>query len=125
MANVKKITKRETLNNLIARYPNDSELVAYCEHEIELLDNKKASGSKKVNETAIAHENLVYETLVNMGKPVTATELIASGNLESLANDSGVVTSQRVSAYLKKLVDSGKVTKTTDKKKTYFSVVTD
>jgi hypothetical protein len=125
MANVKKITKRETLNNLIARYPNDSELVAYCEHEIELLDNKKASGSKKVNETAVAHENLVYETLVKMGKPVTATELIASGNLESLANDSGVVTSQRVSAYLKKLDDSGKVTKTTDKKKTYFSVVTD
>ena len=125
MANVKKITKRETLTNLIARYPNDSELVAYCEHEIELLDNKKASGSKKVNETAIAHENLVYETLVKMGKPVTATELIASGNLESLANDSGVVTSQRVSAYLKKLVDSGKVTKTTDKKKTYFSVVSD
>ena len=125
MANVKKITKRETLNNLIARYPNDSELVAYCEHEIELLDNKKASGSKKVNETAIANENLVYNALANMGKPVTATELIASGNLETLANESGVVTSQRVSAYLKKLVDSGRVTKTTDKKKTYFSVVTE
>lgn len=125
MANVKKITKRETLNNLIARYPNDSELVAYCEHEIELLDNKKASGSKKVNETAIANETLVYNALASVGEPITATDLIAKTDLNALANESGIVTPQRVSAYLKKLVDSGRVTKTTDKKKTYFSVVAD
>lgn len=125
MANVKKITKRETLNNLIARYPNDSELVAYCEHEIELLDNKKASGSKKVNETAIANENLVYNALASVGEPITATDLIAKGGLTALANESGIVTPQKVSAYLKKLKDSGRVTTTTDKKKTYFSVVTE
>lgn len=125
MANVKKPTKRETLTNLIARYPNDSELVAYCEHEIELLDNKKASGSKKVNETALANENLVYNALASVGEPITATDLIAKTDLSALANESGIVTPQRVSAYLKKLVDSGKVVKTTDKKKTYFSVVTD
>lgn len=124
MANVKKPTKRETLTNLIARYPNDSELVAYCEHEIELLDNKKASGSKKVNETAVANENLVYNALASVGEPITATDLIAKTDLSALANESGIVTPQRVSAYLKKLVDSGKVAKTTDKKKTYFSVVT-
>ena len=124
MANVKKPTKRETLTNLIARYPNDTELVTYCEHEIELLDNKKASGSKKVNETAIANENLVYNALASVGEPITATDLIAKTDLSALANESGIVTPQRVSAYLKKLVDSGKVTKTTDKKKTYFSVVT-
>ena len=125
MANVKKPTKRETLTNLIARYPNDTELVTYCEHEIELLDNKKASGSKKVNETAVANENLVYNALASVGEPITATDLIAKTDLSALANESGIVTPQRVSAYLKKLVDSGKVTKTTDKKKTYFSVVTD
>lgn len=125
MANVKKPTKRETLTNLIARYPNDSELVAYCEHEIELLDNKKASGSKKVNETALANENLVYNALASVGEPITATNLIAKTDLSALANESGIVTPQRVSAYLKKLKDSGRVTTTTDKKKTYFSVVTD
>lgn len=125
MANVKKPTKRETLTNLIARYPNDSELVAYCEHEIELLDNKKASGSKKVNETAVANENLVYNALASVGEPVTATDLIAKTDLSALANESGIVTPQKVSAYLKKLKDSGRVITTTDKKKTYFSVVTD
>ena len=125
MANVKKPTKRETLTNLIARYPNDNELVAYCEHEIELLDNKKASGSKKVNETALANENLVYNALASVGEPITATNLIAKTDLSALANESGIVTPQRVSAYLKKLKDSGRVTTTTDKKKTYFSVVTD
>lgn len=125
MANVKKPTKRETLTNLIARYPNDSELVAYCEHEIELLDNKKASGSKKVNETAVANENLVYNALASVGEPVTATDLIVKTDLSALANESGIVTPQKVSAYLKKLKDRGRVTTTTDKKKTYFSVVTD
>lgn len=125
MANVKKPTKRETLTNLIARYPNDTELVTYCEHEIELLDNKKASGSKKVNETAVANENLVYNALASVGEPITATDLIAKTDLSALANESNIVTPQKVSAYLKKLVDSGRVVKTTDKKKTYFSVVTD
>lgn len=125
MANVKKPTKRETLTNLIARYPNDSELVAYCEHEIELLDNKKASGSKKVNETAVANENIVYNALASVGEPVTATDLIVKTDLSALANESGIVTPQKVSAYLKKLKDRGRVTTTTDKKKTYFSVVTD
>ena len=125
MANVKKITKRETLNNLIARYPNDSELVAYCEHEIELLDNKKASGSKKVNETAIANENLVYNALASMGKPVTPTDLIANTDLSALENDKGIVTPQKVSAYLTKLVESGKVVKTVDKKSKLYSIATD
>lgn len=125
MANVKKPTKRETLTNLIARYPNDTELVTYCEHEIELLDNKKASGSKKVNETAVANENLVYNALASVGEPITATDLIAKTDLSALANESNIVTPQKVSAYLKKLVDSGRVVKTTDKKKTYFSVVAD
>lgn len=125
MANVKKPTKRETLTNLIARYPNDSELVAYCEHEIELLDNKKASGSKKVNETAVANENLVYNALASVGEPITATDLIAKTDLSALANESNIVTPQKVSAYLKKLVDSGRAVKITDKKKTYFSVVAD
>lgn len=123
MAN--KVTKRETLSNLIARYPTDTELVAYCEHEIELLDNKKASGSKRVNAVANANENLVYEALASVGVPITTTDLIAKTDLSALANESGIVTPQRVSAYLKKLVDSGRVVKSTDKKKTYFSVATE
>lgn len=125
MANAKKPTKRETLTNLIARYPNDSELVAYCEHEIELLDNKKASGSKKVNETAIANENLVYNALVSVGEPITASDLIVKTDLSALANESNIVTPQKVSAYLKKLVDSKRVVSTKDKKKTYFSIATE
>ena len=125
MANVKKITKRETLTNLIARYPNDSELVAYCEHEIELLDNKKASGSKKVNETALAHETLVYNALASMGKPVTPTDLILNTDLSALKNDKGVVTTQRVSACLTKLVASGKVVRTVDKKSALYSIATE
>jgi nucleoside phosphorylase len=52
----------------------------------------------------------------------TATELIAKGGLTALANADGVVTTQKVSAYLKKLVDCGRAVKVVEKKKTYFSV---
>jgi predicted transcriptional regulator len=91
-------------------------------HEIELLDNKKASGNKKASETTDKNVELVFTKLEEMGRPCTITELIANGGLESLKNESGLVTTQRISAYLKKLVDNGRVVKTTDKKKTLFAV---
>jgi hypothetical protein len=68
---------------------------------------------------------LVYNALAKCSKSVTASELIAQGGLNELANESGVVSTQKVSALLKKLVDSGKVVRMVDKKKTYFHIATE
>jgi hypothetical protein len=122
-SNVKKPTKKENLINFIARYPNDSELVAYCEHEIELLDRKKSNGNTKANKQAIENVELVYNALASVGKAVTVTELIAQTDLSALANDEGVVTTQRVRAYIGKLIESGRAKTYKDKKKTLFEIV--
>lgn len=118
----KKVTKREMYELIKTKLANDNEIVEFCDHEIELLDRKKSNGKAKVNEKLDANIELVYNALVVVGEKVTATELIAKTDLSALANDVGVVTTQKVSAYLNKLVAVDRVEKVTEKKKTYFSV---
>ena len=119
----KKVTKRDYYNQIInlARENDMQEIIDFCEHEIELLDKKKSSGKSKVNEAVNKNIDLVYNELVKLGK-ATATELIAKGNLNELRNENGVVTTQKISSYLNKLVDLGKVEKIVDKKKSIFVV---
>jgi hypothetical protein len=121
----KKMTKKEMFTLIATLNASNTEIVDFCNHEIELLERKKSQGNAKANEKMDSQVALVYNALVSVGKPITASELIAQGGLDELANESGVVSTQKVSALLKKLVDSGKVSKFTDKKKTYFSVVTE
>ena len=121
----KKITKREMFAQVIAMAQGKEitvtadEVVAFAEHEIELLEKKAGSKSKK--ETAADAENgrlmdLVMEVLVGSDKPMTVTEIMgANAELGELSN-------QKVSALAKKLVDAGRVTKGTDKRKSVFSV---
>ena len=119
----KKVTKREKFEMLKALVANNAMLVEFIDHEIELLDKKKSNGNAKANEKMDNQVNLVYNALVSIDRPVSASELIAETDLSELENESGVVSTQKVSALLKKLVDGGKVEKYTDKKKTYFKVV--
>lgn len=119
----KKVTKREKFEMLKALVKDNAMLVEFIDHEIELLDKKKSNGNAKANEKMDNQVNLVYNALVSIDRPVSASELIAETDLSELANESGVVSTQKVSALLKKLVDGGKVEKYTDKKKTYFKIV--
>lgn len=117
------MTKRDYYNEFIAIATEleRQDLVDFAKHEIELLDKKKSSGKDKANETIDKNVELVYTELAKVER-ATATELIAKGGLTALANADGVVTTQKVSAYLKKLVDCGRAVKVVEKKKTYFSV---
>ena len=120
----KKLTKRDYYNEIItiATEMERTDLVDFAKHEIELLDKKKSSGKGKVNETMDRNIEIVYNALVEFGKS-TASELIAKADLSMLANELGIVSTQKVSAYLNKLVASGRVEKAVEKKKTYFSIV--
>lgn len=119
----KKMTKKEMFTLIATLNASNQAIVDFCNHEIELLDNKKSNGNKKANEKVEKETEIVYNALVAVGRAVSASELIAESNLDELANESGVVSTQKVSAMLKKLVESGKVEKFTDKKKTYFKIV--
>lgn len=119
----KKMTKKEMFTLIANLNADNKAIVEFCNHEIELLDNKKSNGNKKASEKVAKETEIVYNALVAVGRAVTASELIAESDLDELANESGVVSTQKVSAMFKKLKEQGKVESYTDKKKTYFKVV--
>lgn len=119
----KKMTKKEMFTLIATLNASNQAIVEFCNHEIELLDNKKSNGNKKANEKVAKEVEIVYNALVSVDRAVTASELIAETDLTALKNESGVVSTQKVSAMLKKLKEQGKVENYTDKKKTYFKVV--
>ena len=116
------MTKKEMFGMIKELLANREDIVEFCDHEIELLDKKKSNGNAKANEKMEKSVELVYNALVSACVPCSASELIAKGGLDELENEFGVVSTQKVSAYLNKLVASGKVEKYTDKKKTYFKI---
>ena len=118
----KKVTKREKFEMLKALVKDNEMLVEFIDHEIELLDKKKSNGNAKANEKMEKSVELVYNALAKMNRSATVGEIIAESGLEELANENGIVSTQKVSALLKKLVDGGRVEKSTDKKKTYFKI---
>ena len=121
----KKMTKKEMFTLIATLNASNQEIVDFCNHEIELLEKKKSNGNAKANEKMATEVELVYNALVEVGKPVTASELIAEKGLTELANESGVVSTQKVSAMFKKLKEQGRVETFTEKKKTYFMVKED
>ena len=122
MEKVRKITKKERFEMikeivLNAGLENEAEMVEFLDNEINLLNKKRASGAK----TATQKENEVlveklYAVLAEIGRPVTVSELQAE------SEEFGAMTNQKVSALMKKLTDANRVTKTPDKKKSYFSI---
>ncbi len=111
------MTKKEMFANIATLLADNAEVVDFCNHEITLLESRKSGGNSKKTAESEAREALVLEALTAIGEKVTVTELIASAE-----NEVKEYTNQRVSAILRKLVDSKKVVKTIEKKKAYFEV---
>lgn len=118
----KKVTKKD-MYTLIASLVEREDVKKFCAHEIELLDNKK-KGSAKVTAKEEAEMTLVYEALKAVGAATTVSGLLSTNmdNFAPLANSSGTISTQKVSAVLKKLKEAGKVTSYADKKNTMFKV---
>lgn len=120
MAN--KITKRDSFISIIEvlKGAERTDLVEVMEHEIELLDKKKASG--KMTKTQVANEDikaLIVEELARLAKPVSITELISeSAEVAEKCGNSN----QKVSALMTQLKNAGAVVRTTEGKKALFSV---
>lgn len=121
----KKITKREMFAQVIAMAEgrevtvSAEELIAFAKHEIELLEKKAGTKSKK--EVATDTENarlmeVIAETLAGAENPMTVSEVMGA-NVEL-----GELSNQKVSALMKKLVDTGRVKKGTEKRKSVFSI---
>ena len=116
MAN--KITKREVIGMMMKEevVKANPTYVAYLENELALLD-KKAQNKKatKTQEQNVGIKATILKVLATIGSG-TVTD-IQNGNEELSA-----LSNQKVSALVRQLVESGEVVKTTDKKKSIFSL---
>ena len=116
MAN--KITKREVIGMMMNEevVKANPTYVAYLENELALLD-KKASNKKatKTQEENVGIKATILEVLAIIGSGTVTNIQNSNEKLSALSN-------QKVSALVRQLVESGKVVKTVDKKKSIFSL---
>ena len=114
MANKK--TKREFFGEIKEIVKGNAELVAFIDHELELLDKKTNAKSTKVNTEQVELMAKIVDALNEIGRSVTISE-VQKENAEMAE-----YSNQKLSAMLKKLVDNKQVTKMIDKKRSYFMV---
>lgn len=97
----------------IARLEKDIELATKASMGTSASDKKKA---EKTNDIC----NHIMELMSGIGKPCTISEINKFD--PNLKDWNAKETTQMTAAYMRKLVEAGKVTKTTEKKVTYFSL---
>ena len=115
-----KLTKAQKFAMLraIPAVAENAMLVEFIDHEVELL-SKKNSADKKPTAQQVANAGIVTAIIEGMepNRLYTVTEVIKS--IPACAD----LTNQRVSALLRQLVEAGKVKRTEDKRKAYFSLI--
>lgn len=113
------MTKREMFVAIanVAEVAANEEMVAFINHEIELLDNRKTSkkGLTKTQKENEGVKAVIAEVLADAGEKMTVTELITDDRLNGYTN-------QKISALLRQMVEAGKVVKTIEGKKAFFGV---
>ena len=118
MAN--KVTKREVINAMLANevISANPTWVAYLENELALIEKKAANKkSTKTQEENKGIKSVILDTLASIGSGTITDIQNANSDLAKLSN-------QKVSALVRQLMETGEVVKTTDKKKSIFSLAT-
>lgn len=112
-----KITKVEMFTKIMAldSVKADAEMVAFIQHEIDLLNkkstNKKATKNQEANLGIMA---TIKSALLTADKPVTITEL------QTLDSTLAGFSNQKISSLVRNLVKTKEVVKIVDKKKSTF-----
>ena len=118
MAN--KITKKEVINAMLADVAinGNATYVEYLENELALIEKKAVNKkSTKTQEENKGIKSIILDTLASIGSGTITDIQNANSDLAELSN-------QKVSALVRQLVETGEVVKTTDKKKSIFSLAT-
>lgn len=125
-----KVTKREYFamaKAIVAASgaENADAILEFFDREVEALNKKSAkSGMTKTQKANEVIMGTILEVLAEMDSPKTVSELMADTRLTSYVEDGAVktMTTSKMSALLKKLVEAGKVVRVEEKKKAYFSI---
>jgi hypothetical protein len=112
------MTKREMFTEIRNIVADNEEMVAFIDHEIELLD-RKSNSSRKPTKTQIENNGFkaeIVDYLTEIDTPKTIKELQA--NISSISG----LTNQRITHMLTDLVKAGTLVKEYVKKTPYYSV---
>ena len=96
-----------------------AEMLAFIDHEVELLSRKKSSTNSKKDKELEELCIKVETALAEFDRPITITEF-----MKESTHEVATLSNQKLSALLKKCVEVRKtVDKTTEKKKSYFALI--
>lgn len=116
----KKITKREVINSMLALdvIKGNEVYLNFLKHELELLDNKNANRKETPKQKENRElQNLIFTILVsNAGRTMTIKEIMET---DELLKD---LSTNKISAMLKALIDGGSATRVKTNKGTFYTV---
>ena len=117
---VKKLTKKDRFNQLLAipAVQADTELVAFIEHEIELL-SRKSTSEKKPTQRQVQGEGM-KQAIINFMEP---NVLYSGSDLLRQVEELDGESNQRVASLMKQLMEKeGMVERITEKGKVYWKL---
>lgn len=123
MANKK--VKRDYFMEIREIVKDNAELVAFIDHELEILARKNAGNTQtKTQKENLAIAEMLLEELAKVGKAVTITDLMNTSEViqNYVLENGNKLTNQKISAIFRQELKAHKIVKTIDKKKSYFAV---
>lgn len=122
MANKK--VKRDYFMEIREIVKDNAELVAFVDHELELLARKNTGNTQtKVQKENVAVAEMLLEELAKAGRTTITDLMNTSEAIQNYTLENGnKLTNQKISAIFKQQVEAGNITKTVDKKKSYFAI---
>ena len=102
-----------------------SEAVVKLSGMAEKLAEKRSTPSKADKEKSAEQKAIADEIILVLSTGETVTNGMTISEMQKASDKLAEYTNQKISAILRKMVESGTIVKTVDKKKSYFSLATD
>ena len=109
----------------LAYYSELSEAIVKLRGMAEKLAEKRSTPSKADKEKSAEHKAIADEIILVLSTEETVTNGMTVSEMQKASEMLAGYSNQKISAILRKMVDSGTIVKTVDKKKSYFSIATD
>ena len=119
MAN-KKTTKREYYELIKSKLADNAEIVAFCDHEIELLDNRKKTtdGEKKLTPKQKENLALVATILDNM----EVDTIYSISDMQRKIEVCKELTNQKISSLIRQAMSDGTIERVEEKGRAFFKL---
>ena len=102
-----------------------SEAVVKLSGMAEKLAEKRSTPSKADKEKSAEHKAIADEIILVLSTEENVTTGMTVSEMQKASDKLAEYSNQKISAILRKMVESGTIVKTVDKKKSYFSIATD